>query len=149
MKGKWLPVLIIALLLLSSFFVYNYKNAKPPMPKVIAEGSINIPVKQGSYCWDGFLSGECVDMVEPFMMSDKKIIHVKPKEEIRITYNRKPIKESKSVTLWTKNKSEPEEALPMAGGVFLAPRDQGVYAVNTHGIWKQGSASHVFFIKVR
>jgi hypothetical protein len=149
MKGKWLPVFIIALLLSSSFFVYNYMNAKPRMPKVKAEASINIPVKQGSYCWDGFLSGECVDMVEPFMMSDKKIIQVKPEEEITITYNRKPLKESKSVTLWTKNKSESEDALLMAGGIFLAPRDQGVYAVNTHGIWKHGSASHVFFIEVR
>jgi hypothetical protein len=149
MKEKRIPVYIIVLLLLSSFFVYNYLNAKLPMPNVRAEGNINIPVKQGSYCWDGFMSGECADMVEPFMMSDKKIAHVKPEEEITITYDRKPLKESKIVTLWTKNKSEPEDALLMVGGIFIAPREQGVYAVSTHGFWKQGSASHVFFIEVR
>ena len=149
MKGKWLPIFIVTLLVVLSFFVYNYMNAKPPMPNVKAEGNINIPVKQGSYCWDGFMSGECVDMVEPFMMSDKKIAYVKPEEEIMITFNKKPLKESKIVTLWTKNKSEPEDALLMADGIFLAPREQGVYAVSTHGIWKQGSASHVFFIEVR
>jgi hypothetical protein len=150
MKGKRSAVFIIVFLLLSSFFVYNFINAMLPMPKVKAEGNTTIPVKQGSYCWDGFLSNGCVDMVEPFMMmSDEKLIHVKPKEEITIIYNRNPLKEPKTVTLWTKNKSEPKGALLKTGGILQAPREKGIYAVSTHGIWKRGSVSHVFFIEVR
>lgn len=150
LKRKWLPVFLVALLLVSGFIIYNYvvTNAKPPMPSVEAGGNIQIPVKQGSYCWNGLINGECVDMVEPFMMNDKKIITVKPEEEIKITYSKKPLQQSKSVTIWTENHKEARE-LKMANGIFLAPLKKGVYGVSTDGNWKQGSASHVFFIRVK
>lgn len=150
MKRKWVPVFLVVLLLVSGFIIYNYvvTNAKPPMPSVEAGGNIHIPVKQGSYCWNGLLSGECVDMVEPFMMNDKKIITVKPEEEIKITYSKKPLQLSKSVTLWKKNHEEAHE-LKMVNGIFLAPLKKGVYGVSTDGNWKRGSSSHVFFIRVK
>jgi hypothetical protein len=149
MKGKWMFISIVVFLLLTGFIVYNFMNAKPPMPNVKSEGNENVPVLQGSYCWKGFMSASCVDMVEPFMMNDIKIVPVKPEEEITITFKKEPLKEMKTVEIWKKGSNDSEAASMMAGNIILAPLEKGVYAISTHNYWKRGSSSQVFFIEVR
>ncbi|MBH0157275.1 hypothetical protein IHV10_12915 [Fictibacillus sp. 5RED26] len=147
-KKKVLP-LVLTFLLISGFFTYYIMNAKPPTASAKTEANVTIPVKQGSYCWDGFLNGECRDMVEPFMMNDIEPITVAPSEKITISYNRKPIKVSKEVMVWSKSQSDSKRVKLLEDGTFVAPQDSGTYAVSTDGNWKRGSASHVFFITVK
>ncbi|MGM0807074.1 MAG: hypothetical protein ACQET8_20245 [Bacillota bacterium] len=148
MAKKGLIGLVLTLILISGFFTYYILNAKPPSASAITEANITIPVKQGSYCWDGFLNGECRDMVEPFMMNDIEPVTVAPGEKIEISYNRKPVKISKEVMVWSKSQSDPK-SVNLEDGTIVAPQESGTYAVSTHGNWKRGSASHVFFIKVK
>ncbi|MBH0168233.1 hypothetical protein [Fictibacillus sp. 18YEL24] len=148
MAKKGLIGLVLTLILISGFFTYYILNAKPPSASAITEANITIPVKQGSYCWDGFLNGECKDMVEPFMMNDIEPVTVAPREKIEISYNRKPVKISKEVMVWSKSQSDPK-SVNLEDGTIVAPQESGTYAVSTYGNWKRGSASHVFFIKVK
>ncbi|WP_144699667.1 hypothetical protein [Fictibacillus phosphorivorans] len=148
MAKKGLIGLVLTLILISGFFTYYILNAKPPSASAKTETNITIPVKQGSYCWDGFLNGECRDMVEPFMMNDIEPVTVAPGEKIEISYNRKPVKISKEVMVWFKSQSDPK-SVNLEDGTIVAPQESGTYAVSTHGNWKRGSASHVFFIKVK
>lgn len=147
MAKKGLIGLVLTLILISGFFTYYILNAKPPAASAKTETNITIPVKQGSYCWDGFLNGGCKDMVEPFMMNDIEPVIVAPGEKIEISYNRKPVKVSKEVMVWSKSQSD-SKSVDLEDGTFVAPQQSGTYAVSTHGNWKRGSASHVFFIKV-
>ncbi|MED1863826.1 hypothetical protein P4V41_10220 [Fictibacillus nanhaiensis] len=149
MKKTGVLGLVLAFLLISSFFTYYIMNAKPPTASAITETNASIPVKQGSYCWDGFLSGECRDMVEPFMMNDIEAVTVAPGENITVSYNRKPIKVSKEVSIWLKGQSDSESETLLEDGTFVAPQESGIYAVSTYGNWKRGSASYVFYIKVK
>ncbi|ANC77516.1 hypothetical protein ABE65_012195 [Fictibacillus phosphorivorans] len=147
-KKRVLP-LVLTFLLISGFFTYYIINAKPPVASAKTEANIAIPVKQSSYCWDGFLNGECVDYAEPFMMNEIKAITVSPGENIAISYNRKPIKVLEEVRVWKKGQSDSETAILLKGDIFVAPTESGTYAVSTHGTWKRGSSSQVFFIKVK
>lgn len=149
MVKKGLLGLVLVFLLISGFFTYYILNAKPPSASAKTETNITIPVKQGSYCWDGFLNGECRDMVEPFMMNDIEAVTVAPGEKITISYNRKPVKVSKEVMVWSKSQSGSKSVNLLEDGTFVAPQASGTYAVSTDGNWKRGSASHVFFIKVK
>ncbi|MGA4719772.1 hypothetical protein [Fictibacillus nanhaiensis] len=149
MGKKRVVPLVLTFLLISGFFTYYIMNAKPPTASAKTEKNRTIPTMQSTYCWDGFLSGECVDYAEPFMMNEIKPVTVSPGEKITITYNRKPIKVSKEVSLWTKGKSDSKTATLLNGNIFVAPSESGTYAVSSHGTWKRGSSSQVFFIKVR
>jgi hypothetical protein len=149
MKGKWMLVFIVVFLLLTGFIIYNFMNAKPPIPSVKSEGNKHVPVQQGSYCWERFMGGSCVDMVEPFMMNDIKIVPVKSEEEITISFKKKPLEKMKTVSLWKKGSDVPKVASMMSDDIFLAPLEEGVYAISTYNLWDRGSASHVFFIEVR
>jgi hypothetical protein len=131
------------------FIIYNFMNAKPPLPSVKSGGDKHVPVQQGSYCWERFMGGSCVDTVEPFMMNDIKIVPVKPEEEITITFQKKPLEKMKTVSLWKKGSDVPKVAYMMSDDIFLAPLEKGVYAISTYNLWDRGSASHVFFIEVR
>ncbi|WP_137789210.1 hypothetical protein [Bacillus sp. E(2018)] len=147
-KKKVLP-LVLTFLLISGFFTYYIMNAKPPTASAKTATNVMIPVKQSSYCWDGFLSGGCADYAEPFMMNDIEPVTVAPSEKITISYNRKPIKVSKEVMVWSKSQSDSKSVKLLVNGTFVAPQESGTYAVSTDGNWKRGSASHVFFITVK
>jgi hypothetical protein len=88
-------------------------------------------------------------MVEPFMMNDIEAVTVAPNEKIIISYNRKPVKVSKAVLVWSKSQSNSKSVDLLEDGTFVAPQESGTYAVSTDGNWKRGSASHVLFIRVK
>ncbi|MGD6962332.1 hypothetical protein ACQCVB_09025 [Fictibacillus phosphorivorans] len=149
MNKKGVLALVLAFLLITSFFTYYIMNAKPPSASAKTETNVTIPTKQSTYCWDGFLSGACVDYAEPFMMNEIKAVSVSPGEKIAISYKRKPIKVPKEVNVWTKGESDFKTVTLLDGDLYVAPSESGTYAVSTNGTWKRGSSSQVFFIKVQ
>ncbi|MET3728215.1 hypothetical protein ABID52_001796 [Fictibacillus halophilus] len=149
MDRKGVLTLVLAFLLIAAFFTYYIMNAKPPSASAKTETNRTIPTKQSTYCWDGFLSGECVDYAEPFMMNEIKAVSVSPGEKIAISYKRKPITVSKEVSVWTEGKSESKTVTLLDGDIYVAPSESGTYAISTNGTWKRGSSSQVFFIRVK
>jgi hypothetical protein len=149
MKNKQLTVFFVLVLLLTGFIGYSLINRNPPMPSVKTEGNNDVPVRQGSYCWSGILNGKCVDMVEPFMMSNRKAVPVVPGEKITITFNKVPREKSETISTWKEGADGPEDVPLLNGNTYLAPNEKGVYAISTDNVWRRGSASHLFFIEVR
>lgn len=67
----------------------------PPKPVVLSEDK-EVPIVQGSYCWQGFINNRCVDKIPPpEIIANKKIVpfSVTPQSEINILFKKHLLRE--------------------------------------------------------
>ncbi|MGD2196961.1 hypothetical protein [Lysinibacillus fusiformis] len=129
--------------------IYFVCNLKPPKPTITIENNI-VEVAQGSYCWGGLFNVQCVDKISPpnIIKHEKlKPVVVSPGAELTIEFNRKPLKNTLSATIWF-NKNEMEN-VQFNDNVLIVPKEKGVYIYSVSAHWKNGSSSYVFVIEVK
>ena len=97
-----ITIIIIGFVSIGLFVLEPFRS-EPPEPTVKAENE-RIATTQGSYCWNGLLSRECVDKVygSPMdMAKEHKPTVISSNEEIKITFKKEPIAETLEVEKWT------------------------------------------------
>ncbi|MFC4559248.1 hypothetical protein ACFO3D_13700 [Virgibacillus kekensis] len=137
---------IIALIFIGAvlFLMPAITDPKPPLPTIVADGEIDIPVSQGSYCWSGLLSSKCVDMVSAEEISGPPV-SVPPEAVLFIGFDKEPLNGSLGVQL-IKNRFD--KSVPVSGGKIIAPAEKGKYIYMVHANWEEGSSSYAFQVKV-
>lgn len=135
------------LFVLVLFGLFTSVNSRPPQPIVTVEEK-QIPVKQGSYCWETWLRGTCVDMISPSdMVSNVQPVVVAPGAEVSITFKQEPNKNTLGVNLW--KEEAPVDVALTENKTFQVPQEKGVYIYSCFAYWDQGSSSYVFVVEVK
>lgn len=145
---RGIPIIIVLLVIIGGVFIFNiFKNAKPPIPEIYADNQ-SISATQGSYCWEGIMYAQCVDMVyslEEIAKHPSTI--VSPNEKIRITFRNEPIKDTLLVHQQYPEKNASE--IKLEKGIFTAPKEKGIYVYTISANWDRGSGGFFFNIEVK
>jgi hypothetical protein len=147
---KIIITVIILALVVTGFVVFTPFNSEPPTPNVTV-GNTEIPTTQGSYCWKGFLSAQCVDMVysSPLdMAKNHKPTIVSPNKEIKVDFEIEPIAGTLEVEQWS-DKDNVENVEMKYNNSIVAPKEKGIYVYHVKANWKQGSGNYTFSIEVK
>lgn len=126
-----------------------YENSLPKL--TVTAHDRKVEVVQGSYCWGYMGTSKCVDMIGPpelIKHHNIKPTVVKPGEEIRIKYNKKPQNGDVNVDIWHEDIDQTKNAFDKDKKIH-APKEEGVYVYVASSRWKQGSSSQVFAIEVQ
>ena len=139
-------IIILGFIVLGAFVIVPFRS-EPPIPLVTA-GNKEIPTTQGSYCWEGLFSAECVDKVYTSVLDMAKEYQptvVSPNEEIKMDFKKEP--ETMVVERWIGN--EHKETIEVKNSAIVVPNEEGSYIYHVLGYWKQGDVDYVFMIEVK
>lgn len=146
--GKFFRIIIvIVILVIGIYFSLSFINSGPPSPKITA-GKKDIPIAQGSYCWNSLFNRRCVDMVSPLEIikhEGLKPVAVSPKTKLKIEFRNEPKKNTLGANIWIKNKTE---NVKLNDQILTVPEEKGVYVYDIYAYWKKGSSSYAFVIEV-
>ena len=148
MKRAAYIIIVIVALAIGAYVFMNVWHSKPPRPMITADGK-HVKAEQGTYCWAGFIKGECVDMISPpeiIAEHSTKPVKVSPGAEVKIEFAYKPDKHTLGANQWI-NRNE-SEGVSVHDNVFKIPKEKGVYIYDVHAAWDEGSSSYVFVIEV-
>ncbi|HBJ01589.1 hypothetical protein [Lysinibacillus sp. UBA5990] len=146
MKKVLISLLAVVVLVGGIYFVFTLK---PPKPTITIENN-TVEVAQGSYCWDRLFNVQCVDKISPpDIIKNQKLkpVVVLPRAELKIEFNRKPLENTLSASIWF-NKNEMENVL-LNNNVLFMPKEKGVYIYSVSAQWEKGSSSYNFVIEVK
>ena len=146
MKKMLISLLAVVVLVGGIYFVFNLK---PPTPIITIENK-TVEVAQSSYCWEGLIHGQCVDMISPPDMikhHELKPVVVSPGAELKIEFKRKPLENTLNASIWFSN--DKIENAPLNDNVLLVPNEKGVYIYHVSAHWEKGSSGYVFVIEVK
>ncbi|ASN05633.1 hypothetical protein [Virgibacillus necropolis] len=144
---KFFTIIIVIGLIITGLFIFVPFKSEPPTPTVTAGGT-TIPTTEGSYCWDGLFSAQCVDKVYtgPLdMAKEHNPTVVSPNEEIKIDFKKEP--KTIEVEQWIDNENTGN--IEVKTNSLLAPKEKGKYVYNVLADWKQGDVNYVFSIEVK
>jgi hypothetical protein len=146
--GKYIKgMLVVGLILGVVILLAGLFSTSPPKPKVSIEGELfSIPTTQGSYCWEGLLSSQCMDTVEPSKLVEDRAVIVPPGAKILINFRKEPNPRSLGTLLWTASDSEVAQ---LNGNTLTVPETPGTYIYSIHATWDRGSGSYAFKVKVQ
>ncbi len=145
---KIFTVIIIIGSIIIGLFACELFSSSPPTPTVTA-GDTKIPTTQGSYCWNGLFSAQCVDKVytSPIdMAKEHKPTVVSPSEEIKIDFKKEPLAETMKVEQWI---DEKYEKLEVKNNSIVIPKEKGVYVYYVLANWKEGDGNYAFSVEVK
>ncbi|TMU87012.1 hypothetical protein FGG79_02405 [Bacillus sp. BHET2] len=137
---------IIAVIAVVLFIIQPIRTA-PPTPNVTV-GEVAIPTSEGSYCWEGFISGQCVDKEYSSvvaMADEYQPTTVSQNEKIKVTFDKKP--KTLEVERWMGE--EEVEIVEIKDDFLGVPKEKGVYVYHIISNWKQGDGSYVFSVEVK
>ncbi|MBN8192098.1 hypothetical protein JI667_08055 [Bacillus sp. NTK074B] len=137
---------IMAAMAILLFIIQPFRTA-PPTPKVTT-GGVSIPTTEGSYCWDGLFSSQCVDKAyssEAAMAGEKKRTVVSPGEKIIVKFQKKP--EKINAERWIGN--EQGESVKVQNHMIVVPKEKGIFVYHLVAHWKQGDGSYSFLVEVK
>ncbi|WP_339171524.1 hypothetical protein MKY51_09890 [Solibacillus sp. FSL R5-0691] len=144
---KVLSSLLAVVVLVGGMYVAI--NSAPPKPVLTIENK-TVEVAQSSYCWNGLLKTQCVDMISPpDLIEHHKItpVVVSPGADVKIKFHRKPLENTLTASIWSSN-NEITNA-PLNENVLSVPNEKGFYIYSLSAYWKKGSSSYVFVIEVK
>jgi len=144
---RFLAFIIIIGLIVIGLFVLEPFHSEPPTPNVTA-GDTKIATTQGSYCWNGLFSSQCVDKVykNPLEMAkEHKPTVVSPNEEIKIEFKKAPIAGTMKVEQWI---GEDNREIETNNNSIIVPTEKGVYVYYVLVDWKQGDGNYAFSVEV-
>jgi hypothetical protein len=137
---------IIAVIAIILFIIQPFRTA-PPTPNVTA-GEVAIPATEGSYCWNGLFSGQCVDKEYSSvvaMAGEEEPTAVSPGEKITVKFKKKPQKIDAEQWIG----EEQRESVKVKNHTIVVPEKKGVYVYHLVAHWKQGDGSYVFSVEVK
>ncbi|WP_088006460.1 hypothetical protein [Indiicoccus explosivorum] len=141
----WKSIGLLGLLFLGIWGYNAYADSQAhPIPEVTANGEA-LEVREGSYCWDGFINSMCADMVytSAFEMGDReKAPALSTTDVIRFEFDREPIPGTLAAELW----SGMEQSVPIEfkDGTISVPDQEGYYVVHLSARWEQGTGNYGF-----
>lgn len=139
--GNILAVIGVVLFIIQPF------RTTPPTANVTA-GEVAIPTTEGSFCWDGLFSGQCVDKEYgsiTAMAEEYKPTVVSPEGKIKVTFDKKP--KTVEVEQWIGE--EQVSKVEMKDHFLVVPKEKGVYVYHLMANWKRGDGSYVFSVEVK
>ncbi|MEK4628465.1 hypothetical protein MKZ17_09685 [Solibacillus sp. FSL R7-0682] len=128
--------------------IYYVVTLKPPKPTITIENN-TVEVAQGSYCWNGLITSQCVDMISPpdiIKHQEFKPLIVSPGAELKIKFIQKPLENTLGASIWF---NDEVENVPLNYSILLVPEEKGVYIYSVYAQWKKGRSSYVFVIEVK
>lgn len=130
--------------------VFYYFSTPPehPIPNVTTAG-MSVPVTEGSYCWKGPRSAECVDKVftDPIDMGKQyEPTGVAPNQRISVSFGQAPAQEMK-IEQWVEAGYVRE--IDFKRYEVMAPIEKGVYVYYISAQWKEGDGHYAFSIEVK
>ncbi|BCB04225.1 hypothetical protein [Bacillus sp. KH172YL63] len=141
--NKVLTVLNIIGLIAIVLFILQPFRTEPPTPHVTA-GEVVIPVTEGSYCWDGLFSVECVE--KEYMSADTAApIIVSPGEVMKVKFDMEP----DTVLLETRMDDGSVEKVKLKDHAIYAPAHKGIYVYHLMVYWGKGDGSYMFKVEVK
>ncbi|MCG7344479.1 hypothetical protein MHZ92_10060 [Sporosarcina sp. ACRSL] len=146
MKKVLISLVAVGVLVAGIYFIVNLT---PPKPTITIEKK-TVESAQGSYCWNGLMKQQCVDMITPpelIKHHELTPVAVSPGAELTIEFNRKPQENSLVTSIWFSN--DEVENVPLHDNVVVVPREKGVYIYNVSAHWEKGSSSYAFVIEVK
>lgn len=145
---KIFTLIITIGLIIIGLFAFEPFSSAPPTP-IVKAGDTKIPTTQGSYCWNGLFSVQCVDKVytSPIdMAKEHKPTVVSLSEEIKIDFRKEPLAETMKVEQWI---DEKYEKLEVKNNLIVMPKEKGVYVYFVSAEWKEGGGSYAFSVEVK
>lgn len=130
-------------------FIFEPFRSEPPTPNVTI-GDVKIPTTQGSYCWEGILSVQCVDKAYTSlfdMASTHNPTVVSPNEKIKIEFKKKPIDGTMKVEQWVDENNI--QKVEVKNGSIVVPKEKGVYVYSVVSDWEQGDGNYAFSVEVK
>ena len=137
---------VVALIAIILFMIKPFE-ASPPTA-IATAGDVAIPVTEGSYCWNGLFSGQCVDKEYGSIVAmgeEYKPTVVSPGEEIRVTFDQKP----KAVDAEQWLGEEQVQRVELKDHTIVAPEQKGIYVYHLVAHWKKGDGSFAFSVEVK
>lgn len=135
-------ILIIAL-----FVQFEPFRDEPPDPRVEVQGK-SIPTVQGTFCWSGMFSGQCVDKiyVDGLHMTEKsKPVTVMPNEKIKISFDPKP----DTIKILQFNNKKTSDPVTLKNNQLVTPKETGTYIYELQARWSEnGDGQFAFLIKI-
>lgn len=147
MKKLILAILVLVAVVFGVTIIVNSNN--PPRPTITIENN-ELKVVQGSYCWEGIMSAECMDKISPAELigsNNIKPVVVSPGAELTIDYEQKPKENTLYVSIWLNNEQTKE--VQLHNNKLFVPTEKGIYIYGVSASWEKGSSSNVFVIEVR
>ena len=123
-------------------------RSEPPTPSVMI-GNVNIHTTQGSFCWEGPISSQCVDKIYTSsleMAAEHKPTVVSSNEEVTIKFKKASLGKL-VVTQWVGENNT--KSIIVKNDKFKVPKEKGIYVYSVIANWEKGSGSYAFSIEVK
>lgn len=124
--------------------IANPFRSSPPAPTVKA-GHTTIQTTEGSYCWSGLTSSECVDKAYASiedMAKEHTPTTVAPSETISLHF-----KDAPNVTV-SETIDDKSSDVPLTNNQFNAPKKPGIYIYSVSADWERGRGLYVFSVRI-
>lgn len=141
---KLLVYALVASVILFIIIVVPFRSS-PPAPTVKA-GHTTVKTTEGSYCWSGFTSSECVDKAYTSiedMAEEHTPTAVAREETISLHFKDAP---TVAISETIDGKSSD---IPLTNNQFNAPKTSGTYIYSIRADWERGSGFYVFSVHVK
>ena len=141
-------VLIFIGLIVIAILIFEPFRSEPPTPSVTI-GNVNIHTTQGSFCWEGPISSQCVDKIytSPLeMAAEHKPTVVSSNEEVTIKFKKAPLGKL-VVTQWVGENNT--KIITVKNDKIKVPKEKGIYVYSVIANWEKGSGSYAFSIEVK
>ena len=144
-----ISVLILIGLIVIAILIFEPFRSEPPTPSVTV-GDIAIPTTQGSYCWNGLISAQCVDKTytSPLnMAAEHKPTVVHANEDVIIKFKKVPLDETIIVEQWVDENDI--TSIPVENAKIKVPKEKGIYIYHVIASWENGRGNYAFSIEVK
>lgn len=144
-----ISILILIGLIIIAILSFEPFRLEPPTPSVTV-GDIYIPTTQGSYCWKGLISAQCVDKIytSPLnMAAEHKPTVVNANAEVIIKFKKVPLDGTMIVEQWVDENNI--HSIPVESDKIKVPKEKGIYVYNVIAKWENGSGNYAFSIEVK
>lgn len=141
-------VLIFISLIVTAILIFEPFRSEPPTPSVTI-GNVGIPTTQGSFCWEGPISSQCVDKIytSPLeMAAEHKPTVVPSNEEVTIKFKESPLGKL-VVTQWIDEDNT--TSITVKNDKIKVPKEKGVYVYYVTANWEKGRGHYAFSIEVK
>ena len=144
MMKKLLLYALAASIILFIIVVAPFRSS-PPAPTVKA-GHTTVQTTEGSYCWNGLTSSECVDTAYTSiedMAKEHTPTTVAPSETISVHF-----KDAPNVTV-SETIDGKSSDVPLTNNQFNATKTPGTYIYSVSADWERGRGFYVFSVRIK
>ncbi|WP_394217734.1 hypothetical protein [Halobacillus trueperi] len=130
-------------------FYYFSIPQEQPIPTVTTSAGLSLPVTEGSYCWKGPRSAECVDKVftDPIEMGKQyEPTKVAPNQKVSVRFGQAPPQEM-IIEQWVEDGYV--KGIDFERDEVTAPTEKGLYFYYIKAQWMEGDGHYAFALEVK